>query len=228
MARTAEEMRAYIRSTLEVSATELTDALVNAWLQEAHSRISTDKRLPFFDKDYSFDTVAGDQTYTLSAIGSDLAEVQAIHGPRYSLQYIAHDDAKRMWPSNVAAGTQTEPTHWSRRVDDVVLWPTPNAVYSMQVEGLRKPAVFPSPATTPDLPEEFHDAVQLYALAKAYAQQDDAPMSALLMTQFDQLLRTLTNRHTAPPHPRPLVMNGGRRRGGGASYLRASLRYPFD
>lgn len=229
MARTAALMRAQIRALLEVSATELTDPMVDSWLQEANVRVTSDARLPFFDKDYALNTVSGTQSHTLASLtGGDCAEVTRVRGPRYTLEYISHDDATAQWPTNVSASTTSEPTHYSLRAGSLYFWPKPNAIYAMVVEGIRKPLVFPSPATTPDLPDEFHECIQTYATALAYAQQDDATMAQFYMNTFDRLLEQVVDRYVTPMHARPLVMNGGTRRPGGTSFLRRSLRYPFD
>ena len=82
---------------------------------------------------------------------------------------------------------------------------------------------------TPDLPIPFYNLLLLYALYRAYQQQEDAGMGQQYYSQFIQELDNLRARFEDSPAPQPMMLNGIRSsRWRSQSYLPDRLRYSWE
>lgn len=218
-AMTIAEMRAQVRSVVDIDATDISDTVLNNMLGQGYDTIVySEKRWPFFEARTTFSTVDGTKDYTLTtiagapdAISQGMREVVAMRNDDHVLEYIGSDDADWNYPLNVA--TSGSPWEWSFWNDTVRLYPTPSAVETVYVRGLRKADSFgvgSSDSTTPDLPEPFHPVLVTYATAKAYLQQEDPTMANQYHAQFLADLDNVARRYADVPAPQPMVANSRR------------------
>jgi hypothetical protein len=59
----------------------------------------------------------------------------------------------------------------------------------------------------PDMPEPLHNVVAMYALARAYGQQEDPEMTQMYMGMFERDLNEQGRRLTEATMGRPLILN---------------------
>ena len=110
----------------------------------------------FMRKSLSTSTVVGEKTVTvadLKEVDSDSFEL-IDDGVRYSLIATTRDSVRYMGPMS------NRPTHFYPERGKIVLWPTPNAVYTIEGDYYRVPqAMALNNGSVPIIPEEYHDAI---------------------------------------------------------------------
>lgn len=93
----------------------------------------------------------------------------------YWLTPMTYEQYRSMYRFGVQASTTGQPIHVSVDDDDqLVLGPTPNAVYTVSGSYQRGPQILALDADTPDLPSNYHDLIVYYAMQQ-YAFNSVAP-----------------------------------------------------
>jgi len=218
-AMTIAEMRAQVRSVVDIDATDISDTVMNNMLGQGFDLIVySEKRWPFFEVRTTFSTADETKDYTLTtiaaapdAVSEGLREIMALRNDDHVLEYIGSDDADWNYPLNVA--TVGSPWEWSFWNDTVRLYPTPNGVQTIYVRGLRDATPFgvgTADGTEPDLPDPFHPVLVQYATGKAYLQQEDPVMANQYHGQFLADLDNVARRYADVPAPQPMVANSRR------------------
>lgn len=217
MAYNLASFRELIRATLDLDATDLPDILVDDWIRDGATRAQTRRQQwPFYEKDWTFNSVDDQGTYTLADIQADsgstdaIAEIRQIRGPDWDLRWqdiTTHDKTNPR--GSVSSGT---PRFWSQwNNSDVILDPVPNnSTDTFVVRGYAKRAdwVSDGAAAVSDMPVEFDNTILNWAIGKAHAQQGD-PASALHYADMADLrLRELV-RYYDDPSPSHEVTFGG-------------------
>lgn len=209
MALNKQQIRDFVRSHLDIETEDLPDAVLDVFIAEGFQRIVlAEKRWPFYVKRWTLNTVASTASYDIPDSFTDVKEISSIVGPLWTLKWIGIEDADRKFPTSVV--TESDPVYWSVENETLYLWPTPADAVALTVKGYRKPTDFGAAAAgdEPDLPDEFHNTVAIWALAKAYMQQDDPEMASVYERQFADELGMFRRRFHDTPAPQPLVMNG--------------------
>lgn len=205
-----EQIRAFVRGHMDIEVEDLPDAVLDVFIREGSKRIErAEKRWPFYAKRWTYSTVADTDEVDFTDIGTDVSQIQAIKGPRWRLKYIGMDIADEVFPENITS--TSEPTYWSVENETLFLMPVPDGAYSLQIRGYRKAADWMAggAGAVPDLPVDLHNTVATWALAKAYAQQDDPEMASVYERQFADELNLFRRRMHDTPPAQPLVANGG-------------------
>jgi len=212
-AMTIAQMRTQVRSIVDIDATDISDTVMDNILGQGYDLIVySEKRWPFFEATTTFSTVAGQKDYTLATVGASvtegLREVAALRNDDHIIGFIGSDNADSNYPLNVASSGS--PWNWSYWNDTVRLYPTPDAVQTIYVRGLRDAAAFGtgvSDSTEPDLPDPFHAILVTYAIGKAYLQQEDPVMANQYQSQFIADLDNVARRYADVPAPQPMIAN---------------------
>lgn len=224
MALTLDQIRAFVRGHMDIEEDDLPNDVLDVFIREGSKRIErAEKRWPFYAKRWEYTTASGTAEIPFSTIGADLREISAIKGPQWRLTHIGQDLADEVWPEST---TQTgEPTHFSIENETLYLWPEPGDTYVLIVRGYRTATdwVADGAGAEPDLPDELHNTVATWALARAYGQQDDPEMASLYERQFSDELTLYRNRLHDSPAPQPIVLNHGSRRS-----TAGRLRYDWE
>ena len=213
---TASEIRDFVRTSLDVEVEDIPNTMLNVWMNDAVTRIISyfDESPTFLQVEYSFVTVPGQQSYNLDTteglkVPQPLQVVDEVRGPLFSLTPRQHRQVRESYRVDSPTGRPQEFSFWGR---DLYLWPTPIAEETFHVLGIRKPDWnWITGSGFPDLPEEFHALVAHWALARAYAQQDDPDMANFFRGEFAGTLTSIASRFVANATALPMVMNGGRR-----------------
>jgi hypothetical protein len=225
MALTLDQIRAFVRGHIDIEEEDLPNDVLDVFIREGSKRIErAEKRWPFYAKRWTYTTVSGQSSVEFAAIDDgDIREISAIKGPQWRLTHIGQDLADEVWPEST---TQTgEPTHYSIENEVLYFWPEPGDSYELTIRGYRTAVdwVAQGAGAEPDLPDELHNTVATWALARAYAQQDDPEMAALYERQFADEVTLYRNRLHDAPAPQPVVLNGGSRRS-----TQGRLRYDWE
>lgn len=209
------EIRSHIRSVVDLDSTELTDTFLDVLCREASDEILSRARAwPDFEQAWTFATVAGTQTYTLSSIEpatTDVADIISIVDTTSggcALQPVDHAFAEVAWRNSLLVSSQ--PTHWSEWGNVLYLWPKPNTIRTMAVRSYRKPKdwVADGASGTPDMDSRLHSAIALYALVRVYEFQEDPQLAAQYRELFENHVGRVMREIFRTPS-RPLILNNG-------------------
>lgn len=221
MAMNLQQIRDFVRTSLDLELEDLPDTLLDAFIRDGSKRIErAEPRWSFYEKIFSLATTVGVSSYgKTSAIASDLDQIQAISvdDRMLPLMWIGMDELNRL--QVMQPSLQGRPIYFSEWGDQVIFFPTPDQAYTLTIRGYRKPEdwVANGAGAEPDFPDELHNTVATFALSKAYAQQEDPELSALYERQFSDELNEFQRRLTQTPMSQPLVLNGGPRTRSGMS-----------
>ena len=221
-----QAIRDFVRGHIDLETEDLPDVVLDVFIREGSRRIEqAEKRWPFYEADYSLTTVVGQSDYSLETdVDGGLADLAAIRGARWTLRSLGRDEGDDEFPRNT---TQTgEPAYYSVWGDTLRLYPEPNDVYTLEIRGYRDAEdwVALGAGAEPDLPVELHNTIAMWALARAYAQQDDPEMASFFERQFADEISLFRRRLNDTPAPQPIVLNGHTR----TRSWPARLRYSFE
>lgn len=225
-ALTLQTIRNQVRDTVELDETDISNSVLDLFVQEGFDRIAHGmRRWSFYEADYTFTTVGDQRAYDLTSIGADLSTVDAVEHDDWLCLPISHQLAQGQYAGSDVTGTPTNFSIWNGKLH---LWPTPGEAITVTVRGYRDPAdwIAQGSGATPDCPVEFHPLIVLWALHRAYLQQDDAQMGQMMRQMFAEQFRVLSDDYTRPLLAEPSII--GATHGTTFSMLPPRLRYPFD
>lgn len=199
---------------MDLDIEDLPDVVLDVFIREGSKRIErAESRWPFYEAEFTLATVAAQEDYDLTALtpvvtDQTMSELASIVGPRWTLNQIGRDEGDNNFPLNV--DQSGEPLYYSVWGSSLRLFPTPDAVYTLRVRGYRhaRDWVAEGSGGEPDLPNEMHNSVAQWALARAYAQQDDPEMASIFERQFADEVRLFQRRFNSAPRSQPIVLNG--------------------
>lgn len=209
MALTLDDIRTFVRAHLDLDTEDLPNSVLDVFIREGSKRIErAAPRWPFYAKTWTLTTVGGQRDYAFSAIATDVDQIAAISRDDMPLSWVGADVYDIVNPTNtLGSGKPVRYTWWGTTLS---LHPTPDAAYALTVRGYRTPTdwVAAGAGANPDLPDELHNTVATWALAKAYTQQEDPELGSVYERQFAEELAEFKRRIDSTPLPQPLVLNG--------------------
>lgn len=214
MSYTLQQLRDYVRSHMDLDDTELPDTLLDTWAREATTRITRYKqRWYWLESEWTLDLLPSIQSYDMASLQGSYTpdEVEAVlPSDREPLTWASRAVLDNEWNGYTAQGT---PVYWTKWGDRLYFYPTPLTAETITVRGYRKVRDWVSDGSgaTPDMPEEFHNAVRVWMLGEAYNQQEDMDTGISYLDMFDNEMKNLASKVNDTPTPQPLVMNGGGR-----------------
>lgn len=219
---TPTEIRDYVWEYLDLSAQDMSTALVMRWVTEGQREVlkSRPRWLHLEDRKVVV-TVEGQVDYT---IGDGITSIYSADcnetGP---MAVMDEADAKAIyWQGEgllVPTGRPAALSRWG--VGTIRVWPIPDAVYTIQLMGQRPP-VEPTATADLDLPSDLHDIVTDWVMSRAYMQQDDPDMATEHRKLFAAALERFGSVSDKDDDVRPMVFGGGpfqRRRAGSTTGL---------
>ncbi len=210
MAITLQQMRDFLRVSLDLEEEDLPDSLIDPWVREGSRRVQrAETRWPFYETVFAY-TLNPNAfgLYPLSGISATIERISSItlanQGPLKWIGFDAFSELNRT-PST------GRPIYWSQWGTNLMFYPAVDVAYSTVVAGYVKPAdwVALGAGAVPDMPDELHNTIMTWALAKAYAQQEDPEMASFYERQYADELNEFRRRLNVTPPPQPLVLNGG-------------------
>ena len=207
------ELRAFVRAQMDVDEEELPNSLVDEYLQEAFDRtINTATRWPFYETIWDLTKAEDADTISLPTDCQTSDIMSFVEVGNLPLTMIDYGAAEMAFSSNTV--TVARPAYYSVWGNTIYLWPaatTGERTYKLR--GYRKPTDWLGAGTDAsaevDADERLHKPLAHYAIAMAYAQQEDEVLEDVYMKRWQSHLNIVGRAITTPYHSRPLVMNGG-------------------
>jgi len=216
--KTVAEFRSWLREYGQVDTADVSDTMIDTWLKEG-VRVVAQARAdwPHFEAIGTITTADGTASYAFptntdgGSSNSTFRSIVSVQAPNWYLGWIGHREAQEQYLAS-SGSNEGVPLFWSTWGSKIYLWPVPDAIYTLNVRGYRKLYTwYASAASTPDLPDEFEDALQEWLLVKFYLQQNDSDMATNHRRNFEFLLEQIAHDQVRGPQF-PIVLNGGRRR----------------
>jgi len=223
VALSLQQIRDYVREHMDLEPDDLPDTVLDVFIREGSRKVeSSEQHWPFYETFFSHVTTAGNPFLLKSAIDPTLKRIQEMTDGENGrpLQWISIAEAEEF------EGQSGRPLYISEWGDVGFLFPTPDAAYSFTVFGYRHQLdwVASGAGAVPDMPEPLHNTVALWALHRAYGQQEDPDMASMYRQMFDQELNEQGRRLTEMPLSRPLIMN----RRGKPAHRRGRPRFDWE
>lgn len=206
--------RDYVRLYLDLEVEDLSDNLIDRWVDEAQTRaIRFQRRWPFLEVSQDIATLPDVDTYETT-----MRTVFAVTGgPDGSLTRLSETAAEDDFFYGEGVARTGRPYAWSEwgYTDTGVgirLWPKPDNVWPLKVRGYKSVAPMGNEAgSVPGLPLDFHNVLLSWVMYRAYLQQDDTELAEVQKQSFDEGLATLATDEMTSPPDEPLVWGGGAR-----------------
>ena len=206
-------LRTQVRNMADLDEVDLPDSIVDQFAREGFQRIySLERRWPYLQETYTFNTVANQREYTISTIG-DIREIISVvdtstAGARLTL--IPYDNAEEIWLGNT--DVPSRPYFYSFWDKKLQLWAKPDAVYPITVRAYRNPVYtwLSNTEETIDLDEWFHALLPYFVLARVYQRQEDAQLSQMYMNSFEEGVGLARRDLMKASSAQPVVMSAGR------------------
>lgn len=204
------ELRSIVRTQTQTDTADLPDVTIDVYLQQAFERtLNAETRWPFYAQ--TWDLVLDPDANTLTLAG-DVAEpgimalIDKTSGVRLGM--VPHVWAEdRFVGSNVASSPGMLYSVWG---DKIYLWPqsTFPEAHTYKLRGYRTPLTWLTPEGSPDCDPRLHLPLTHYAVALAYAQQEDGELEQVYMARWLADVEIARRAIMDPVHQRPLVMSG--------------------
>lgn len=199
--------RLYVRTLLDLDASEMPDLLVDAWVRSGFTAIARRiNRWSFYQAEDSFTTVGGTRgPHTLGTV----KDIERIVGPRGVVPFVDHSEAEaRYLTLGAVSGPAEAYSVWN---GGVYMWPTPVAAETFAVRGYRSPTDWMNggAGAVPDLPADFHDVLLNYVVSQGHMFNEDPDLASVRMQQFTSGLEELLSSDQHAPEDTPIVVNGG-------------------
>ena len=213
MSITLATLRLQVRNMADLDTEDLPDSLIDQFAREGFQRIyALERRWPYLQETYTFNTVVDQREYTISTIG-DIREIISVldtssSGARLTL--IPYDNAEEIWLGNT--DVPSRPYFYSFWDKKLQLWAKPDAVYPITVRAYRNPVYtwLSNTNETIDLDEWFHALLPYFVLGRVYQRQEDAQLSQMYLNSFEQGVGLARRDLMKASSAQPVVMSGGR------------------
>ena len=225
---TIAELRTYVRRQTETTSAELSDPTIDDYLQEAYNRtIAAENQWPFFEETWTLTQTAGNNFITLPTDVADIMSLVDLDNDNFRLTMIDYESAENdYWGVQPGSGYAVEFSVWK---DVVYLWPqvTFDANRSYRLRGYRDDTDWlAGPSTTePDCDVRLHLPLAHYAIALAYAKQEDETLERTYMERWQKDVEMARQAIMDPAHHRPLMMGPRRWRRVGSGIGRARVSW---
>ena len=213
MSITLSELRTQVRNMADLDEVDLPDVIIDQFAREGFQRIySLERRWPYLQETYTFDTVADQREYTISTIG-DIREIISVvdsstAGNRLTL--IDYNQAEDIWLGNT--DVPSRPYFYSFWDKKIQFWAKPDAVYPITVRAFRNPVYtwLTNTEETIDLDEWFHALLPYFVLARVYQRQEDAQLSQMYLNSFEEGVALARRDLMKASSAQPVIMSAGR------------------
>ncbi len=166
----------------------LTDAQVDVAIQQARRRVFQDRRWSFLEAgNTSLSTANGVATVSLAAI-TDLAHLDSVRhttaqrDPLAWRPYQILRDLRQNHPDDSGP-----PEYWTRYNGALLLWPTPDAAYALDIAYIKYPGDLVA-ATNDTVPDRYRDLVTWGAVIPLAFRQREFQAASSAENVYDQLL----------------------------------------
>ena len=213
---TAAALRQTVRDVTDLDAEDLPDSLLNLYLRDGYYRIlDLEKRWTFLEKTFTFNTVAEQRAYDISAFTADpIGQVVSIVDNTnigLRLDMVGHDMAEQTYVGSY--DTSGDPLFYSIWEGKVHLFPKPNNVRTLTVRAYREPIDWITSEGNVDASANLHFALVYYACSRVYQRLEDTLMANEYKRAFDEAVTLAATNITKPSSHANLRLNAGQTSG---------------
>jgi hypothetical protein len=204
---TIEQLIDRVRQKTMVGTSELTDAGLILWFNDATDEISNR-----FDNEWlvgieDLTTVASTQNYTPTAdVVSIIAIVQ--DGTRKSLDPITRTDVLSRYGDDIPEAAVAKWYYWWD--GDIFLVPTPNAVVIYHMNLLGVPATFTTSSDSPAFLPSHHNVLADYVEARVWEREEEFEKAIQAQARFEAGARNLRLAYQSRVNGNPWAFGDGR------------------
>ena len=213
MTITLSTLRSQVRNMADLDEADLPDSIIDQFAREGFQRIySLERRWPYLQETFSFNTITGQREYVISNIG-DIREIISVIDSSTSgnrLTLIDYNQAEDIWLGNT--DVPSRPYFYSFWNKKIQFWAKPDAVYPITVRVYRNPSYdwLTSTEEEIDLDEWFHALLPYFVLSRVYQRQEDAQLSDMYMKSFEEGVGLARRDLMKASSSQPVVMSAGR------------------
>jgi hypothetical protein len=186
---TAATLRSTVRDITDLDTTDLPDSLLNLYIRDGYYRIlDLEKRWSFLEKSFTFNTVAEQRAYTISAFTADpigqIVSVVDNSGTGMRLEMVGFDMAEETYIG--AYDTSSNPLFYAFWEGEIHLYPKPNDVRTLSVRAYREPIDWVTTGGDVDASPSLHFPLAYYACSRIYQRLEDTVMANDYKKAFDE------------------------------------------
>lgn len=206
------ELQAYVWAQTDTTQQDLPAATIAAYLDEAFIRtVAAENRWPYYEKGWQLRKEPGNAWLVMpSDMNGPAIMSVAPAGSGPNLTQINQEEAESRFGSTTTGSGAAG--YYSLWANQIWLWPSTVSEQPADyiVRGYRKPLTTFDPETGQvDADPRLHRALAHYAIALAYAQQEDEVLQASYMERWSNDVEMVRRALMDPAGNRPLVMYGG-------------------
>lgn len=204
-----DEMRQYVRETLESDNDEFSDFLVDQWIREGWLETHRHADWPFLDTTWELATAVAATPFDQirDVAGAVPKWIRTVRSSRGELPWLQPDELQ----TELSFGAPGMPRNWAVRGGRTLLVsPRPNDTVNYVIQGYRKPTEWMTgPLGVPDLPEDLHVGLVYYALGRAFQRLDDPQSAIHHLDLFNAVLDSVARDLVSAQFGGSLVIGGG-------------------
>jgi len=213
---TAAALRQTVRDITDLDAEDLPDSLLNLYLRDGYYRIlDLEKRWPFLEKTFTFNTVAEQRAYSISAFTADpMAQIVSIvdnTNVGLRLDMVGYDMAETTYVGSY--DTSGDPLFYAVWAGQIHLFPKPNNVRTLTVRGYREPVDWITTEGYVDASANLHFPLAYYACSRVYQRLEDTVMAQEYKRSFDEGVSLARETIAKPTSHAHLRLNAGQTSG---------------
>ena len=178
------DIRTEIRTRMGLSAsdTNFTDAVLTSIINVALREVSTFEDWPWLEVSTTVNTAASTETVSLAAA------VRKVTSMRYQYRELLFRPYR---DRNLFYGVTGVPAAFSEKAGTWYIWPTPDAVYSLNYDYIRTEADLSGDTDEPLIPDWAVSLVIVYACVLCARRSRDRELEKVFYAQFADLMRTI-------------------------------------
>ena len=209
---TLAQLREYVRRQTETTSAELPNETVDPYIREAFNRtINRLNKWPFYESRWILTVPAGSATVPLPP-DVNANTITSVHTGNYRLARTNQEAAHDLYLTPITSLAWAEFSVWG---NVLYLWPgtLTSGPTDVVLYGYRLPSdwVAQGDAAVVDADQRLHWPLVHYAIALAYAQQEDEVLETTYMERWQRDVDAAVSSIMEPGHDMPLTMGGGRR-----------------
>jgi hypothetical protein len=213
---TAAALRQTVRDITDLDAEDLPDSLLNLYLRDGYYRIlDLEKRWPWLEKTFTFNTVAEQRAYSISAFTADpMAQIVSIvdnTNVGLRLDMVGYDMAETTYVGSY--DTSGDPLFYAVWAGQIHLFPKPNNVRTLTVRGYREPVDWITTEGNVDASANLHFPLAYYACSRVYQRLEDTVMAQEYKRSFDEGVSLARETIAKPTSHAHLRLNAGQTSG---------------
>lgn len=211
------QLREAVRRQTETTSAELPDVTINGYLRQAFNRtINQINRWPSYEQIWALTLPAGETRIPLPTDLNRKAVNSLINTSAnwpYRMQMVDQETAEDLYLGQVVMlPNYTEYSIWGNYL---YVWPLIERIddWEFTLRGYREPVdwIAQGDAAVVDADERLHWPLANYAIALAYAQQEDEVLEDTYMKRWQADISAAISGIMEPVHDLPLTFGGGKR-----------------